>query len=122
MLSEQSYLMALVAYTGAALLSLLLLAWWLHQFWRPAWIALLVLVGAALALTPAYPEQGIATMAPALIVAVFQWFNEGQAAAEHALWPLGYALAAAVALSLLLGLTVLRSRRPRPAPTPGAKA
>jgi hypothetical protein len=120
-LSEQSYHIALAVYLGSALLALLLMAWWLRAYWRPAWINLLVLVGAALLLTPAYPEQGIATMAPALIVAAFQWLTVDQAAAEHALRPLLFMLGAALLLSLLLGLTVLR-HRPLPPPSKSSES
>jgi hypothetical protein len=114
-LSDESYHIALAAYLGSGLLALLLMAWWLRGHWRPAWINLLVLLGAALLLTPAYPEQGVTTMAPALIVAVFQWLTIDQAAAQHALRPLAFMVGAALLLSLLLGMTVLRHR---PAPPP----
>lgn len=110
MLSETSYFMAMAAYIVAAVLALLLAAWWLSGRWRPAWIGLLVLLGAALLLTPAYPESGVTTLAPALIVAAFQWLTVDQAAAQHALRPLLFMVGLALALSLSLGLTVLRHR------------
>lgn len=113
MLSEHAYHVALAAYLGAAVLALLLMAWWLRRSWRPAWISAMVLLGGALLLTPAYPEAGISTMAPALIVAVFQWFTVGLDAAQHALRPLLAMLGGAAALSLVLGLTVLRHRPAR---------
>ncbi len=115
MLTEQSYQLAMAAYLGSALLALVLFAWWLRKVWRPAWIGFVFLVGAALLMTPAYPEAGVSTMAPALVVAVFQWFTVDQAAAEHALRPLAYMVGAALALSLLLGMTVLRRRKPKAA-------
>lgn len=115
MLNEHDYHVALAVYLGAAILALLVTAWWLRKSWRPAWIGALVLFGAALLLTPAYPEAGISTMAPALIVAAFQWLTVDLDAARHALRPLAAALGAALVLSLLLGLTVLR-HRPRRAP------
>jgi hypothetical protein len=114
-LTEESYHLALAAYTGAAVLALLLMAWWLRRTWRPAWIALLVLVGAALLLTPAYPEESVTTMAPALVVAAFQWLTVDSAAAMHAVRPLGFMVGVALVLSLLLGLTVLRHRPAPPA-------
>ncbi|MBN7798365.1 hypothetical protein [Parahaliea mediterranea] len=113
MLSEQSYHIAMAAYLGAAVLALLLTAWWLRRRWHPAWIGLLVLPGAAVLLTPAYPEAGVSTLAPAVIVAGFQWLTVDQAAAEHALRP----LLAAVGLALLLALlfaVALRLRRGSP--------
>ena len=113
MLNESSYLAAIYAYVGAACVVLLYLAWWLGRHWRAGWVALVVLLGAALLLTPAYPKDGVETLAPALIVASFQLLTDGVEAAEHALRPLGFMSALAVALALLLGLTVLRGRGPR---------
>ncbi|MFV0478921.1 MAG: hypothetical protein ACK5ME_13970 [Parahaliea sp.] len=128
MLNEESYQMAMIAYIASAVLALLLTAWWLRKSWRPAWIGFVVLVGGALLLTPAYPEAGINTMAPALVVAAFQWVTIDQSAAEHALRPLAYMVGGAAVLSLLLGLTILRYRskvhakaRPKPKPRPGVK-
>lgn len=114
MLSEQSYYIALAAYLGAAVLALVLAAWWLRRRWHPAWIGLLVLLGAALLLTPAYPEAGISTLAPAVIVAGFQWMTVGQEAAAHALRPLLAATALAVLLALLFALVVRLRRGTRP--------
>lgn len=116
MLTESSYLMAMYAYVGAAVLLLLFLAWWLRKSWRAGWICLVVLVGAALMLTPAYPDDGITTLAPALVVAGFQLLTEGVEAAEHALRPLGTAVGVAVAVSLLLSLTLFRRRAPAAEP------
>jgi len=99
-LSESSYHFAIYAYVGAACVMLLYLAWWLGRHWGAPRVALVVLLGAALLLTPAYPKEGVDTFAPALIVA-------GR--------PLGFMSALAGALALLLGLTVLRGRGPRKA-------
>ena len=109
MLSESSYLAAIYVYVGAACALLLCLLWWLRK-WGAGWIALVVLLAAALLLTPAYPKAGVATLAPALIVAGFQLFTEGYEAAEHALRPLAFMSAAAVVLALLLRLLVFRRR------------
>jgi hypothetical protein len=110
-LTESSYLTAVYTYVGAAALLLLCLAWWLRRRWRAGWIALIVLLGGALLLTPAYPREGVQTLAPALVVAGFRFFTEGFQAAEHALRPLAATSAAAVVLALLLRLTVFRPRR-----------
>ena len=110
MLTEESYLTAIVVYCGAALLALLLMLWWLRKSWRPAWLALGFFVGAALLLTPAFPEAGSDTLAPALIVAGFQLLTDGVESAQHALRPLLFMLCLAVVLSLLLRFTVLRGR------------
>ena len=113
MLSESSYLTAVYAYVGAACVMLLYLAWWLGRHWRASWVALVVLLGAALLLTPAYPKDGVDTFAPALIVAIFQLLTDGYEAARHALRPLGFMSALAAVVALLLGLTLLRGRGPR---------
>lgn len=114
MLSESSYLTAIYTYCGAALLILLLLGWWLGRSWRPAWAALAVLLLAALLLTPAYPREGVTTLAPALLVAAFQLLTEGPEAARHALKPLAFMSGLAVVLALLLKLLLFR-KRPEPA-------
>ena len=112
MLSESSYLTAMYTYIGAALLILLCLGWWLGRRWRPAWVALTVLLAAALLLTPAYPDEGVTTLAPALVVAAFQLFTEGPEGAEHALRPLAYMCGLAVVAAGLLRLTLFRRRSP----------
>lgn len=116
MLSQESYLTAIYAYTGAAGLMLLLLAWWLGRSWRPAWASFAVLLAAALLLTPAYPKAGVDTMAPALIVAGFQLFTEGYEAAQHALKPLAVACGIALVLSILLRVTLFRRKTAPAAP------
>ena len=118
MLNDHAYITALWAYLGAGDLALLCMAWWLRRSWRPVWICLLVLCGAALLLTPAFPEPGADTLAPALIVAAFQVLTAGTEAARHALLPLGVMLCLAVVLTLLLRLLLFR--RPRAAPAKAA--
>jgi len=108
-LSESSYLTALYVYIGAALAMMLLLGWWLRR--SPGIALLAVLLCGALLLTPAYPREGVETFAPALVVAAFQWVNEGMEAAMHALRPLAFLSLAAVVLALLLRLTLFRRRR-----------
>lgn len=115
MLTEESYFAAIYVYCGAAVLALLLLVWWLRKSWRPAWLVFGFLSGAALLLTPAFPESGTATLAPAAIVAGFQLLTEGLESAEHALRPLLFMLALAAALSLLIRFTLLRKRSGSPA-------
>ena len=113
MLSESSYLTAIYVYTGAAIMLVLCLAWWLGRRWPNAWVALLVFLSAALLLTPAFPNEEASTMAPAFVVAGFQLATEGLDSARPALKPLGYSCGLAVLLTLLLRLTVLRRRAPR---------
>ncbi|MCB1853367.1 MAG: hypothetical protein KDI05_00725 [Halieaceae bacterium] len=108
MLDETSYMAGLYAYVGAGLAISMLLALWLRRYWRAGTVALVVLPAAALLLTPAYPREGVTTMAPALIVAVFQVATEGLEGAMHALRPLALTVGVAFALALLLRLSVLR--------------
>lgn len=111
MLTESTYLTAIYSYCGAAILVALLLAWWLGRRWRNGWTALIVLLSAALLLTPAFPQPGVNTMAPALIVAGFEFLLNGPEAAQHAIKPLSIACGVAVVLALLLRLTLLRPRK-----------
>ena len=122
MLTEESYLSAIYVYCGAAVIALLLLVWWLRKSWRPAWLVFGFLSGAALLLTPAFPESGTDTLAPAAIVAGFQLLTDGLESAEHALRPILFMLALAVALSLLLRFTLLRNRSGAPTSDSATKA
>ena len=122
MLTEESYLSAIYVYCGAAVIALLLLVWWLRKSWRPAWLVFGFLSGAALLLTPAFPESGTDTLAPAAIVAGFQLLTDGLESAEHALRPILFMLALAVALSLLLRFTLLRNRSGAPTSASATKA
>ena len=79
-----------------------------------AWGLALGLVGAALLLTPAYQGPDADTMAPALVVAAFEWLTNGPEAADHAVRPLLVALAGAGGMGvliLLLGWLVKRRKR-----------
>ena len=122
MLSESSYQTALYVYIGAALAIMLYLAWWLSRHWRAASVTFVVLLAGALLLTPAYPKDGIETLAPALVVAAFQWLTAGVEGAMHALRPLAFTCMTAVVLALLLRLTIFRisgkRRKPAAAKTP----
>lgn len=112
MLTESSYLTAIYVYCGAAMAVCLVLAWWLGRRLRSFWGIALLLLTAALMLTPAYPQPGVTTMAPALIVAGFDLFLNGPDAARHAIKPLGTACGLALLLAILLRVTVLRPARP----------
>lgn|GEM_PF-282994 len=117
MLTESSYMGALYVYIGAGLAMMLFLAWRLSRRWSVGPVALVVLLAGALLLTPAYPREGVDTLAPALIVAAFQLITEGVEGAQHALKPLALTCTVAVVLALLLslGLSLLRARRQPPA-------
>ena len=111
MLTDASYQSAIYAYVGAAIVALLLLVFWLRRSWGRGWLLFLFLGGSALLLTPAYPQEGVDTLAPALIVAGFQIFTEGVDSAVHALRPLGAMLGVALVLTLLLRFTLFRGSR-----------
>ena len=132
MLNDSSYFTAICIYVGSAAVLIMYIGWWLGRHWRAGWVTLVVLLLAALLLTPAYPKADVHTMAPALIVAAFQFLTAGVEGARHALRPLIFMSAAAVIVTLLLSMTVFRRRRlykgraarpkPRSRPTPRARA
>jgi hypothetical protein len=119
-LSDSSYLTAMYTYLGAASAVLVYLALILGRNWqwRAGWVALVVLIAAALLLTPAYPDANIKTLAPALVVAVFEGLINGPEAAQHAIRPLAYMLGLALLLSILLRLTIFRRREKKSSPQP----
>lgn len=117
MLNEESYLSGIYAYTGATIVVLIYMTWWLNRHWRASWVALTVLLIAALMLTPTNAGANISTLAPALIVAVFEGLIHGPDAALPALKPLLAMMGLAVFLALILRLSVFRTRGEK---TPGA--
>jgi Na+/melibiose symporter-like transporter len=114
-LNDSSYFTAICIYVGSAAVLIIYIGWWLGRHWRAGWVTLVVLLLAALLLTPAYPKAGVQTMAPALIVAAFQFMTAGVEGARHALRPLIFISGAAVIIALLLSITVFRRRRVRKA-------
>jgi Na+/melibiose symporter-like transporter len=114
-LNDSSYFTAICIYVGSAAVLIMYIGWWLSRHWRASWVTLVVLLLAALLLTPAYPKAGVQTMAPALIVAAFQFMTAGVEGARHALRPLIFISGAAVIIALLLSITVFRRRRVRKA-------
>jgi len=112
-LNDTSYFTAICIYVGSAAVLIMYIGWWLGRHWRAGWVTLVVLLLAALLLTPAYPKAGVQTMAPALIVAAFQFMTAGVEGARHAVRPLIFMSGAAVIIALLLSITVFRRRRVR---------
>jgi hypothetical protein len=110
-LSESSYFTAMYVYLGSAGILIAYVAWWLSRHWRPAWVTLVVLLMAALLLTPAYPKVGVETMAPALVVAAFQFLTAGVEGVVPAIRPLIFMCGIAVVATLLLRMTVFRRRK-----------
>jgi hypothetical protein len=114
MLTDSGYQLALLAYAVAALVALPLAARWLLPRAGIGLRLVIVLPLAALLLTPAYIQPGADTLAPALVVALFQFMGEGAAGAQHALRPLGLLSAAALLLGTIAWLLLaLRERRRR---------
>ena len=115
MLTEESYMTAIYVYTGAAAIIALLLAWWLLRRWPNFWTAFAVLLSAALLLTPAFPQPGVETMAPAFIVAGFELLLNGPEAAQHAIKPLSISCGVALVVRSVGSLSPV----PRPGHCPG---
>lgn len=113
MLTEQGYATALWVYGLAAVLALLLFNWWFLRGRSAALRLLLCLPLAAVLLTPAFIEAGGETLAPAAVVAGFQWFSQGPEAADHALRALLSFTASAFAVAVVLSglLLVLRRKK-----------
>ena len=93
MLTIQSYLVGMLVYWGAALFGLILLRrLWFGESLTRAGGALLGLL-AGLLLMPAFPRPEVATMAPALVVVIF-----------NSLWGDGLEAAIKPGLILLAGM------------------
>ena len=112
MLTTASYLTAMLLYWVAAIIGLVLMRkLWFTLPLRPAGGAVLGLIGGLL-LAPAFPGPEIQSMAPALIIVVFNTlFGEGAASAvAPALW-----LLAGTMLGVVGGVTWARrgARRAR---------
>lgn len=104
MLTDSAYLTALLVYSLSAVAAVLLLIFWLLRGRSLAVKALLSLPLLSLLVTPALIEPGADTFAPAIVVALFQWFTQGQEAAAHALKPLALFTGLALGLGLVLAL------------------
>lgn len=116
MLTESSYHWALLVYQLSAVLALVLMNVWLLSRHSAALRIFLTLPVAALLLTPAYIEAQAETMAPALVVAAFQWLSVDQEAAMHAIRPLVLFTAVAFVLGLIVAVFLIwRKKRPDPA-------
>lgn len=92
MLTEESYQFAVMVYCAAAVVAIGLFNLWMLRGQSLRLRLLLSLPLAAILLTPALIEPGAETLAPALIVAAFQFLTHGAETgpemAEHALKPL----------------------------------
>ena len=115
MLETQSYITAVFAYSGAALLALVVMFLWLRSSGWSRWsTACLFWLGAAVLLTPAYASPEVETFAPAIIVAVFQSAFSGLDQAQHAIRPLLTAVVFGLGIGLLhTAIWALWGRRTR---------
>ena len=115
MLTSESYLFAMLCYCGAGLVSLFLI----HRFWlvRLPGVYRRLLMGLlfALLLTPVAPNPEANSLAPALIVALFNAaFLDGWSSARHAVWILFTSSAVCVALAALsLWFVPTKNARPQ---------
>lgn len=110
MLSTQSYLLALLFYVAAGTLGVWVLCRLLLRGVAVVTRGILIGVLAALVLTPAFPNAESATLAPALIVMVFNavFVTEGMPYAQRAL---GLLILGAVVLGTLGGVLSARWSR-----------
>ena len=101
MLTEESYQFAWGIYLLATIGTLLLVRGWLLTRLSPAKMVTVLLMLAALLLTPALPESGMTTFAPGLVVAGFDLLTHGPEAVMRTLRPLLIMQAFAVAMGLV---------------------
>ena len=107
MLTTESYLIAMAVYWAAALIGLSLMRrlWFAKPMTRAGGAVLGLLAGVLLA--PAFPGPDVSSMAPALIVVLFNTlFGEGfESALSAAMW-----LSAASLAGMIIGLLLTRRR------------
>jgi len=93
---------AWIIYALATAGALVLLYLWLRSSLGGTARFTLLLTLAAMALTPAHPETGVTTWAPAIFVAGFDLLTQGPESAPRALVP----ILIMVALALVVGLVL----------------
>ncbi len=111
MLTTESYYIAWSVYLLAALGLLIVVRGWLLQRLSPASMVALLLLLAAWMLTPALPETGAQSYAPAVVVAGFDLLTHGPQAATRALKPLLWMSGLALTLGAVFYL-VQRTQQP----------
>ena len=102
MLSHSAYIYAITFYLSSGLVCLsiifLLCRRYITKNLRlPFFLILLVII-----LTPAYPREGVDTMAPALVVLAFRAATLGLDSAHHAIRPLLYGVSFVILSSILI--------------------
>lgn len=113
MLTPQNYQLAWLIYLSAGACMLIYLRYTWRGSMPSAALLLSVLALAALLLTPARPESGADTYAPALVVAAFDLLTYGPEAVTRALRPIGFTLTVALGLGaiILLFQALMRRRK-----------
>ena len=104
MLTAESYIMAWTVYMVATLIGLLILYLWIGPRMSAGARLTLLLLLAAMALTPARPDANLASWAPAVIVAAFDLLTDGTEAALRPLRPMLIMSAMSLALCLFIFL------------------
>ncbi len=112
MLTDESYQMAWMVYIGAGIAALVYFYFLLGPRLSAALRLGIVLILAALVLTPAHPAEDIATWAPAIFVSGFELLTNGPEAAARPFRSLLAAQGIAVALCLLIWVVQRLRRKP----------
>ena len=114
MLTPTAYWVAMSIYVSAALIAVgLAHRWWFTVLSTPVARVISALLLAWL-VTPAQPSAGADTLAPALVIAVFNTlFGDGWASARQAVVLLGLSSGVAVLLAIASSWLPLKSRRIR---------
>jgi hypothetical protein len=105
LLTTDSYMVAWIIYALATVCALLQFNLWLRSSLGAVPRFTLLLMLAAMALTPAHPEAGVTNWAPAIFVAGFDLLTLGPESAMRALRPILMMVALVLVVGLLLTLT-----------------
>jgi hypothetical protein len=111
LLTTDSYMIAWIIYALATVGALLLLNLWLRSRLEGVVRFTLLLIVAAIALTPTHPEAGTTTWAPAILVAGFDLLTLGLESAMRPLRPILIMVALAVVIGLVLNFSRRITRR-----------
>ena len=111
MLTTDSYMTAWIIYALATAGALLVLNFWLHNSLSGIARFTLLLTLAVMALTPAHPEAGVTTWAPAIFVTGFDLLTLGPESAMRALRPILMMVALTLGVGLVLILLRWKTRR-----------
>ena len=113
MLTAASYHTAWAIYLAAALALLVLVRQWLRPRVGAGWLVTLLLMLAALLLTPSLADPDLHSYAPALVVAAFDLLTHGPDSVQRSLRPMLVMQALALVLSfifLIITRWILRSK------------